>query len=160
MDDSTLYIWSEMVPNWVMALSAASAAIVFLWRKQDRKEERERREREIKDGVYAVWATADVEGSGPNQWGVLIVNNLAAPVTHVTVECEGNRQSSEIKHGNLQPGKHFFISLAQGNSRAWAFPSTNFDKLEYISASAKHTTKQISFSYAGANYSRELTGHP
>ncbi|UCR89162.1 hypothetical protein [Mycetocola spongiae] len=152
MENQWLYIWSETIPNWAMALSALSAAMVFVWRRQDRREQRELRESDITQGVNAVWVIARMEPEGEPKWGILVTNSLRAPVTGLRVACSGNHGAQELVHSNLQPGKHFFESLGQGHPRPWALPTNNISSFEFISASKKHQTSDISFTYAGKPY--------
>lgn len=139
-----------------MALSAVSAAIVFLWRRQDRREARTERETEIKNAVNAVWVAATYPSEPRPVWGVLITNNLQSPIANVAVECSGNSESGLLTHPAVQPGKHFFQSLPRADSKAWALPTSSITDFEYITASKKHRTERISFTYSGAHYSKTV----
>lgn len=156
MDSNVLYIFSETLPNWLMAGSAFAAFATFRWRKQDKQEEMERRETSTRDKVYAVWATATVGGTGERKWGVIVVNNLDTPATNVIVHCHGNSRTNKLSHMNIQPGQTFFESLGGGSHRPWGLPTSNISDIEYITSSKQHGTQNIRFSHGGRAYSRSL----
>lgn len=156
MGSVSLYIWSETVPNWLMAASAMAAVAVFFWRRQDRQESQAERESKIKDGLNAVWATAIVDSEGSPKWGVLVTNSLSAPVTGVRVTCTGNYAAEELSHKSIQPGRHFFESTTQGRPSGWALPKSNISSVEYITGSNTHSTRQLTFTYAGKTHSKSL----
>ena len=139
-----------------MATSAACAAVVFLWRRQDRKEARITREANIKDAINAVWATAKVGDNPQPIWGILVTNTLRSPVTNVLVACTGNLKSTELHHPRLEPGEHFFASSAKNDIRSWALPSNQFEIVNYITASSKHTTTKVDFIHSGTPYSKVI----
>jgi len=158
VDSDALYIVSETIPNWLMAGSAVAAAAVFWWRKQDKQELAAQREEDILSGVNAVWVKAVVGDADHPIWGVLVSNDHRTPVTNVRVECNGNRHAAQLLHPKLQPGQHFFESLAQfERGRSWALPTTNFASQDFITASHKHDTKKISFRLGGKDYSKDIS---
>lgn len=159
MENTTLYIWSETIPNWLMAFTALAAAVVFAWRRQDRKEAQAAREANIKDSVNAVWVTARIGSDEQPKWGILVTNNLQAPITQLQVTCSGNSGSNTLMHANVQPGRHFFESLPNGSSRPWRLPTANIASFEFITASKKHTTQRMSFWHSGRSYMKELGQH-
>lgn len=127
MDGNGLYIFSETIPNWIMAFSAMVAVVVFWWRKQDQREQAEQREEEVLSGVNAVWVKADVGEAAESKWGVMVTNDLRIPVTNVRIECSGNKHADVLNHPNVQRGQHFFESLSHiDRGRSWALPTTNF----------------------------------
>lgn len=159
MSGDGLYIFSETIPNWIMALSAMAAVVVFWWRKQDKRELAAQREENILNGVNAVWVKADVGNSGQSKWGVVVSNEHRVPVTNVRVQCSGNKHSNELIHPNVQKGQHFFESLPQvERGRSWALPTTNFTSQEFITSSQKYETKTLSFTYMGKTYQKPITG--
>ena len=160
VNNVALYLWSETVPNWLMALSAVSAAVVFLWRRQDRQEARAAREAGIRSAVNAVWVTARIGSDQQDKWGILVTNTLQVPVNDLEVTCSGNSGSTTLIHPSVQPGKHFFESLPHGKSRAWDFPTSSIASFEYITASKKHVIQQVSFMHSGTHYSNSLTENP
>lgn len=149
-----MYLFSETLPNWIMALSAASAAILFFWRKQDRLEARVERESNIKNSVNAVWVAVKTDESPQRKWGILVTNDLQTAIRDFEVQCTGNRNSSTLRHPNVQPGRHFFESVSNGSPKSWALPTSSFFSPEYITASEKYRTGQMSFSYADQTYSK------
>ncbi|KUM30226.1 hypothetical protein AQ436_11525 [Arthrobacter sp. EpRS66] len=158
MASDTLYIISETIPNWLMAGSAVAAVAVFWWRKQDKKEQAAQREEDILNGVNAVWVKAVVGEEEHPKWGVLVSNDHPTQVTNVRVECNGNRHTSELLHPNVQPGQHFFESMAQvERGRPWALPTANISRRDFITGSQKYETKKISFTFCGKDYSKALT---
>ncbi|WP_157834197.1 hypothetical protein [Leucobacter sp. PH1c] len=154
MESTALVIWSETVPNWLMALSAVSAAVLFFWRKQDRREAFAAREAGIRDGVNAVWVTAQIDSDPKARWGILVTNQLSVPITQLHLDCHGNLNSASLEHPSVQPGRHFFESLPQGSARPWALPSSNVAHVEYVSVSRRHAVHELTFSHAGRSYTR------
>lgn len=156
MDSNALYVFSETLPNWLMAVSAVGAFATFRWRKQDKKEEQERREISTQDKVYAVWAIAKVGSAEERKWGVIVVNNLDTPATNVVIQCYGNSHTKKLSHTNIQPGQTFFESLSGRDHRPWGLPTSNISDIEYITSSKQHGTQNIRFSHGGKAYSRSL----
>lgn len=137
-----------------MAIAAISAAVVFYWRFQDRRESLARQEAEIRDGVQAVWVKMDDATSELKHWGILVTNTLRSPVSDVHLRCHGNNLSDELHHRSIQPGEHFFESQRAGSPRPWAFPTTALEPFEFLSDSVTHTTGELSFTYAGTRYTK------
>lgn len=156
MISSPFYFWSDTLPNWIMALSAISAVAAFVWRHQDRREEQVLKATQIRDGVSAVWATVRLEPNGPRKWGLLVTNSLETPVFDVSVECSGNIGSNKLTLRSVQPGRYFFESLANEQHRPWGFAVSNFQDLEFITASKSHLTKQLEFTHNEETYTKAL----
>lgn len=157
MNDVTWYFWSETLPNWIMALSALSALALFFWRRQDRLEAHIAQTTNIENSMNAVWVLAKVDGDDRDRWGVLVTNMLQTPVACLEVSCRGNSNSDSLAHPNLQPGKHFFESAPPMSPRAWLLPTMNISSFEYITASNRHSTRHMSFTYQGNKYSKSLS---
>lgn len=154
MSNGSLYILSETVPNWIMALSAASAAVVFLWRRQDRRESQEQRDERIRNGVHAHWAT--IEGSDPDKprWGVIVTVDLASPVDQLEVSCSNNGTPKAFSTPRLPPGAYFFESVWRNGHPAWNYPEQAPSVARPILDSRGHTVQNISFRYSGRAYSQ------
>lgn len=140
-----------------MALSAASAAVVFLWRRQDRAEAKLLRAEEHGTRVHVSWATVEDE-KGHARWGILVTNQLHAEISDLEVACSGNTYAQgRFWVDKVPPGKFFFESL-KGIGRAWGFSESEPKKVNYINSRRTHTIDTIRFTYAGHRYTRNPDG--
>lgn len=142
-----------------MALSAISAASIFVWRKQDRREAHEAREQEIISAVNATWVATELEGAPDKKWGILVTNTLNTPIHNFSVSCAGNTKTATLVQLTVQPGAHFFESLPNSSTKAWGFAVSSLQTVDYIMESSKHSTQELSFTLHGREYTKQLR-HP
>lgn len=154
--NTMLYIWGEVVPNWIMAIAAGGAAIAFVWRYQDKRESRESAREGIVSRVNASWAILK-NSNGRDEWGVLVSNSLDTKLTDLRVECVGNTKSKPILRRSMEPGFWFFRSTQDG----WAYPDRltpeEEQSVRYVASGAKKSVDSISFTYLKQDYSHDLS---
>lgn len=157
------YFWSETLPNWLMALAALGAGIVFLWRKKERQEKAHEEKSSVLLAVQAKWVRIAGGGKdGRDLWGVVVENRLQAPILDVEVKTVGNNKSKTGKINARQLSAqtdHFFHSSGDAE-QAWGFARRlhENDQHEEIS-SAKHAVQQITFTYRGNRYTHDGIGN-
>ncbi|MEL0626408.1 hypothetical protein V6245_05550 [Salinibacterium amurskyense] len=154
MEDVVLYVLSETVPNWLMAASAVSAAVVFAWRRQDRAERLARQTEEVESQVNAVWVAAQVNEEEGKKWGVLVTNALRAPISDLEISCGGNNRTGILAHKQLPPGSHLFVSMPSTAARAWSLPQSNIGAREFITSSTKHEVYALTFRYGKKTFTK------
>lgn len=160
--------WAGTAPDWIMAIAAAGAAIVFFWRRQDRLAQQKLADEQIRVGVQAHWITIPGEAGEKDQWGVLVTNGLPSPITQVRLACTGNALAADqgITCRAIPAGSQRFIQSApktdastRGASRPWVLPR----QLEAGTAVTEITpgTKsvdRVEFTYLGREFAHDGTG--
>ncbi|GGD30353.1 hypothetical protein GCM10010915_08320 [Microbacterium faecale] len=156
---SLSYVVSETIPNWIMAIAAAGAVIVFVWRKRDKAEQAALRVEERGDKIDAHWvAMPSGANDGKHRWGVLITNGFGSSLSNVEVSCSGNRRSGTLRISALAHGRHFVESSS--GEHPWGLPElvANGADITPITSSTTHRVTQISFGALGRHYVRHADG--
>lgn len=158
MEPIWLYVFSETVPNWLMALSAAAAFATFVWRRHDKREERALRVEDLGEKVHARWIIRRSPDSEKDEWGLLITNGLETPVRDISIECQGNRYSSTYLHRQVAPGQHFAQSLpTRQQPWGWAEPIASAEIRDNVTP-GNHDVLRMWFTARGRQYVRDADG--
>ncbi|GAA1780984.1 hypothetical protein [Leucobacter iarius] len=158
--ESLLYVWSETIPNWIMAIAAAGAAVVFVWRRQDRLAQQRSADDEVRLGVRAQWVKLTT-ASGSRAWGVLVSNTLPSDALHLRVFSTGNTRSSDGRFTCASIAartQHFFESSSKEGA-VWEFPREvlNTETITQLTRGSK-SVDRVEFTYLGREFTHDGTG--
>lgn len=156
---SFAYVLTETIPNWIMAIAAAGAAVVFVWRKRDKAEQEALRVEELGERIDAHWVTTpDPDDENRSMWGILVTNGFGSSISNVEIDCNGNRHSTKLQAKTLAPGRHFFRSATQAQPWGWAMTVPDTSAVEPVGGSAAYRIDQITFTTRGNRYVRYSDG--
>lgn len=160
--ETALYVWSETIPNWLMAASAAAALGTFIVRRTDRRERQQLADSEVRIGVQARWMKTS-EADGDAKWGVLVENSLPSPVHTVELICPGNNYSTDnrIRIPSIPARTKLFVESRQGEYGAWQFAralQTSEEPVTFLTQGKKFDVHQVQFVYLGKAYAHDGTG--
>lgn len=165
---TTASFWAGTAPDWIMAVAAAGAVIVFFWRRQDRLTEQRLADEQVRVGVQAHWITVPGEAGEKDQWGVLVTNGLPSPITQIRLACTGNTLAGGqgISCRAIPAGSQRFIqsapkqdASAKSAPRPWVLPRQleAGTPVTEITPGTK-SVDRVEFTYLGREFAHDGTG--